>query len=44
MEHKEAQFTGYRDFNIYYQYWLPEENVKAVLIVAHGYAEHSGRY
>ena len=44
MEHGEAQFTGYQDFNIYYQYWLPEESPRTVLILAHGYAEHSGRY
>ncbi|MBA4395726.1 MAG: alpha/beta hydrolase, partial [Desulfobacca sp.] len=29
---------------IYYQGWLPEGPVKAVLLVVHGLAEHSGRY
>jgi acylglycerol lipase len=44
MIHKEGWFTGLQDFKIYYQYWLPEKQIKAVLLVAHGYAEHSGRY
>jgi acylglycerol lipase len=44
MKHSEGNFKGYKDFNIYYQRWLPEKKAKAVLLVAHGYAEHSGRY
>ncbi len=44
MQHKEGNFKGYRDLNIYYQCWLPEGSTKAVLLVAHGFAEHSGRY
>lgn len=44
MEHKEGGFRGYKDFNIYYQCWLPDGDARAVLLIAHGYAEHSGRY
>jgi alpha-beta hydrolase superfamily lysophospholipase len=44
MQHKEGQFKGYRNFDIYYQYWLPDDETKAVLLIAHGFAEHSGRY
>ncbi len=44
MKHQEAYFKGFKDYNIYYQSWLPEGNIKAVLLVAHGYFEHSGRY
>jgi alpha-beta hydrolase superfamily lysophospholipase len=44
MKHQEAYFKGYKNFNIYYQYWLPEGKPKAILLVAHGFAEHSGRY
>jgi alpha-beta hydrolase superfamily lysophospholipase len=44
MQHQEAYFKGYRNYNIYYQYWLPEDQPKAILLVAHGFAEHSGRY
>jgi acylglycerol lipase len=44
MEHTEGGFKGYKGLNIYYQCWLPEGNAKAVLLVVHGWAEHSGRY
>jgi alpha-beta hydrolase superfamily lysophospholipase len=44
VKHKEGSFKGYKDFKIYYQRWLPEGSTKAVLLVAHGFAEHSGRY
>jgi alpha-beta hydrolase superfamily lysophospholipase len=44
MHYKEGQFKGYQGFNIYYQSWLPEDEIKAVLLIAHGFAEHSGRY
>ena len=44
MKHKEGNFKGYKDFNIYYQCWLPDKKAKAVLLIAHGFAEHSGRY
>ncbi len=44
MKHKEGFFTGVRDTEIYYQGWLPEGDVKAVLLLVHGLAEHSGRY
>lgn len=44
MQHAEGQFRGLKDLNIYYQRWLPEGEPRAVLLLAHGYAEHSGRY
>ncbi|MBC8438771.1 MAG: lysophospholipase [Deltaproteobacteria bacterium] len=44
MKHQDERFKGVRDTNIYYQYWLPEEEPKAILLVVHGLAEHSGRY
>lgn len=44
MKHHEGYFKSIRDTNIYYQYWLPEGESKAILLVAHGIAEHSGRY
>ncbi|MDY6791897.1 MAG: alpha/beta hydrolase [Thermodesulfobacteriota bacterium] len=44
MKHQDGKFKGVRDTNIYYQYWLPEGEPKAILIVVHGLAEHSGRY
>ncbi len=44
MKHQDGYFKGVRDSNIYYQHWLPENEPKAVIIVVHGLAEHSGRY
>lgn len=29
---------------LFYQYWLPQGTPRAALVVAHGIAEHSGRY
>jgi acylglycerol lipase len=44
MNHQEGYFQGYQDFKIYHQCWLPDSQPRAVLLLAHGYAEHSGRY
>jgi len=44
MEHKEGRFTGYKNFDLYYQYWLPDKSPRAILLVVNGLAEHSGRY
>jgi len=44
MEHREGKFRGYGNLDLYYQCWLPPESPKAVLLVVHGLAEHSGRY
>jgi acylglycerol lipase len=40
----EGTFKGINDSDIYYQVWQPEGEPRAVLLLAHGYAEHSGRY
>jgi acylglycerol lipase len=44
MEHIEGRFTGCKGLNLYYQCWLPGADPKAILLVVHGWAEHSGRY
>jgi acylglycerol lipase len=44
MEHREGFFAGVRGQRLYHQTWLPEGEVRAVLFVVHGLAEHSGRY
>jgi lysophospholipase len=44
MPHREGSFKGLKDYNIYRQCWLPEGAPRAVLLVAHGFGEHSGRY
>jgi acylglycerol lipase len=44
MKQSEGNFEGVRNVDIYYQGWLPEANVKAVLLIVHGLGEHCGRY
>jgi len=44
MKHTEGNFKGMRNANIYYQAWLPEGDVKAVLFIVHGVGEYCGRY
>ncbi len=44
MNHIEGKFIGVRNTQIFYQAWLPEGDVKAVLPIVHGLGEHSGRY
>ena len=44
MKHQEGFFKGVREANIYFQSWLPESEPRAVLLIVHGLAEHSGRY
>jgi len=39
----DATFQLDPDTNIFYRYWTPAES-RAVLLLAHGLAEHSGRY
>ena len=40
----EAGFTGARDRRIFTQSWLPRGSPRDQVVIAHGYAEHSGRY
>jgi len=44
MEHQEGRFQGCKGLSLYYQCWLPESEPRAILLIAHGWAEHSGRY
>jgi alpha-beta hydrolase superfamily lysophospholipase len=44
MKQQEGFFKGIRAANIYFQSWLPESKPRAVLLIVHGLAEHSGRY
>ena len=44
MKHQEGTFKGVRGANIYYQGWLPDGEVKAVLFLVHGLGEHCCRY
>ena len=49
MDHQTGFFEDARGNQIFHQAWLPEDlppggGPKAVWVVVHGYAEHSGRY
>lgn len=44
MRHQEGVLAGVRNARLYYQGWLPDGDPKAVLLIVHGLAEHSGRY
>jgi alpha-beta hydrolase superfamily lysophospholipase len=41
--HAEGTFSGAAGGSVYWQSWTPED-VKAVVVLVHGLAEHSGRY
>ena len=44
MQHQTGTFIGANNYRLYFQSWLPDAAVKAVLFLAHGIVEHSGRY
>jgi alpha-beta hydrolase superfamily lysophospholipase len=42
--HEEGRFGGEGGLEIYWQAWLPQGEPRAVIVLAHGASEHSGRY
>lgn len=44
MRHVEWKRTGHGGVDLHAQGWLPEGEVRDVIAIAHGYAEHGGRY
>jgi acylglycerol lipase len=44
MRHLEDTFTGGDGLAIFWQAWVPDGAVRGVVVVAHGFGEHSGRY
>jgi alpha-beta hydrolase superfamily lysophospholipase len=44
MEQESGSFKGQGNFDLYYRGYLPPGKPRAVLLVVHGLAEHSGRY
>lgn len=44
MRHAEGWFRGQANVRLYHQSWIPDGDVRAVLLVVHGLFEHSGRY
>ena len=43
-EHTENRLGGVGGVGIYWQSWVPDGDPKAVVVIAHGAGEHSGRY
>lgn len=44
MEQREGVFEGYQDIKLYYQCWLPHEELCGVVVFIHGFGDHSGRH
>jgi alpha-beta hydrolase superfamily lysophospholipase len=44
MRHSEFKADGVGGIDLYAQAWLPEGTPRAVIVIAHGLAEHGGRY
>ncbi len=45
MQHATGSFAGLENVSIFTQHWLPDADTpRAVILLAHGYGEHSGRY
>ncbi len=44
MIHREGELTGVGDVRLFRQSWLPDGAARAVIAIAHGAGEHSGRY
>jgi lysophospholipase len=42
--HREGQIAGVDGLSIFWQTWQPQSPARAVLVIAHGAGEHSGRY
>lgn len=44
VEGEQSSFTGARGVRIHQRTWVPEQPPEGVIVIAHGFAEHSGRY
>lgn len=42
--HREGQIAGVDGLSIFWQTWQPQSPARAVVVIAHGAGEHSGRY
>ncbi|HEY6470260.1 MAG TPA: lysophospholipase [Candidatus Dormibacteraeota bacterium] len=40
----EGDFAGARGLRIHHRSWLPIGDARGIVVIAHGFAEHSGRY
>src|ERR1700676_1668863 len=43
-EGEEGEFAGVRGLRIQYRTWLPTGKPRGAVVIAHGFAEHGGRY
>jgi len=44
MQYKEGQFNCSDSNQLFYRRWIPQESPHAVLLIVHGFSDHSGRY
>ena len=44
MNNYNGYFKSIDNIKLYEQYWEPEKEAKAIVLIIHGYAEHSNRY
>jgi len=44
VQHEQGEFRGVRDTRLYWQSWAAGDKPLAVLVLVHGFGEHSGRY
>ncbi|MFO7850525.1 MAG: alpha/beta hydrolase [Spirochaetia bacterium] len=44
MKYKEAYFNGKDGTPRFFRTWSPDTDPKGIVVISHGYAEHSGRY
>ena len=44
IDHTTGHFAGVRGNQIFFQEWAPKDPPRGVILIVHGYAEHSGRY
>lgn len=44
MKHTEGTFIGFGGTHLFYQSWLPEANVQAVMVLVHGLGGHSSLF
>ncbi|MGA7933820.1 MAG: lysophospholipase [Kovacikia sp.] len=44
MEHIEGEFKGSGGLNLYYQSWLPDSQIQAVVVMVHGLGGHSSLF
>lgn len=44
IQHEESTFQTNDGLDLFEQRWQPDKDAKAVIVIIHGYADHSGRY